>query len=96
MEAEVLLERDYGGSEDLPEVFKALPECMHKVRFSGWVRGSETPMDLSIYAAKGIPAVAVGPCDPAVVATVREKVGEKALLDTIQGIRYWLEKVGAK
>ena len=96
VEAEVLLERDYGGSEELPEVFKDLPECMHKVRFSGWVRGSETPMDLSIYAAKGIPAVAVGPCDPAVVATVREKVGEKALLDTIQGIRYWLEKVGAK
>jgi len=96
VEAEVLLNRDYGGSEELHEVFQDLPECMHKVRFSGWVRGSETPMDLSIYAAKGIPAVAFGPCDPATVATVREKVGEKALLDTIQALRYWLEKVGAK
>lgn len=96
VEAEVLLSRDYGGSEELHEVFKDLPACMHKARFSGWVKGSDTPMDLSIYAAKGIPAVAVGPCDPATVATVREKVGEKALLDTIQTLRYWLEKVGAK
>lgn len=94
VETEVLLERAYGGSEVLPEVFKNLPECMHKVRFSGWVRGSETPMDLSIYTEQAnIPAVAFGPCDPATAATVREKISEKDLIDTIQALRYWLEKV---
>lgn len=95
VEVEVLMERACGGSEELPAVFRELPECMHKVRFSGWVRGSEMPMDLSLYTQlANIPAVAFGPCDPAAAATVREKVGEKALLDTIQAIRYWLEKVG--
>lgn len=97
VEAEILMERACGGSDELPAIFNELPECMHKARFSGWVRGSESPMDLSIYTQQAkMPAVAFGPCDPAVAATTREKVGEKALLDTIQAIRYWLERVGAK
>ena len=51
-------------------------------------------MDLSIYTEQAnIPAVAFGPCDPATAATVREKISEKDLIDTIQALRYWLEKV---
>jgi hypothetical protein len=68
---------------------------MHKVRFSGWARGSEVPMDLSIYTEQAkIPAVAFGPCDPASAATVREKIAGKALIDTVQALRYWLDQAG--
>ena len=95
VEAAVLQSRAYGGSKELPEVFRDLPECMHKVRFSGWARGSEVPMDLSIYTEQAkIPAVAFGPCDPASAATVREKIAGKALIDTVQALRYWLDKAG--
>ena len=97
VQAEVIQERACGGAKELPEVFADLLPCLHRDRFSGWVSGSDVPMDLGTYSdVAGIPAVAFGACDPAVVATDREKISEKALLDSVDVFLNWLKKVGEK
>ena len=94
---EILQSRECGGGKELPEVFRDLPDCLHKVRCAGYAAGSEYPMDLGIYEKiAGIPVAAFGTSDPAVVATVREKIAEKDLLDTVQAMSFWLEKLSGK